>query len=311
MRYLGILFLVLTFFVGGYSSQAFADENKSSINLSENLNNIAQISADNLSKDSLDLNTSLNPQNLNTTAKDLNSSQSANEVQENSLNPQEHSLNSQEINFISLYEQAHIVVKVVIYILCLFSIISWTIFIGKFLQFMVIFSSLQKGVKFIRNLNTLDENGINGLTKELILIAKKEISLSKSQDQALKSRIKHSFEGKISNFLFGKKAILSSLASISSSSPFIGLFGTVWGIMNSFINIASAKTASLAVVAPGIAEALFATALGLGAAIPALLFYNYLTRLAARLSNDLNQIANELYILSDRQISNGFSDDRD
>jgi biopolymer transport protein TolQ len=80
---------------------------------------------------------------------------------------------------------------------------------------------------------------------------------------------------------------MTSLASIGSTAPFVGLFGTVWGIMNSFHAIAAARNTSLAVVAPGIAEALFATALGLIAAIPAVLAYN-------KLSNDLGRYATRL-----------------
>jgi biopolymer transport protein TolQ len=80
---------------------------------------------------------------------------------------------------------------------------------------------------------------------------------------------------------------LSFLASVGSTAPFIGLFGTVWGIMNSFQSIAATKNTSLAVVAPGIAEALFATALGLIAAIPAVIAFN-------KISNDLGRYANRL-----------------
>ena len=80
---------------------------------------------------------------------------------------------------------------------------------------------------------------------------------------------------------------LSFLATVGSTAPFVGLFGTVWGIMNSFQSIAMTKNTSLAVVAPGIAEALFATAVGLFAAIPAVIFYN-------KFSHDLNRFASKL-----------------
>ncbi|EOH3945418.1 MotA/TolQ/ExbB proton channel family protein, partial [Campylobacter jejuni] len=94
------------------------------------------------------------------------------------------------------------------------------------------------------------------------------------------------------------------LASIGASAPFIGLFGTVWGIMNAFIGIANLGNASLAVVAPGIAEALFATAFGLIAAIPAVLFYNYLTRKNLKLMHHLDELANFVYILFHRSYFN-------
>lgn len=90
---------------------------------------------------------------------------------------------------------------------------------------------------------------------------------------------------------------LAYLATISSASPFIGLFGTVWGIMHSFQAIADAKNTSLAVVAPGIAEALFATALGLIAAIPALIFYNILSKKLQDLTNGFDDFATHLNML--------------
>jgi biopolymer transport protein TolQ len=92
------------------------------------------------------------------------------------------------------------------------------------------------------------------------------------------------------------------LASVGSSAPFIGLFGTVWGIMNSFASIAASKNTSLAVVAPGIAEALFATALGLVAAIPAVLAYNKLSGEIGRYGNRLDAFAGEFGAILSRQL---------
>ena len=92
------------------------------------------------------------------------------------------------------------------------------------------------------------------------------------------------------------------LASIGSVSPFVGLFGTVWGIMNSFQSIADSKNTSLAVVAPGIAEALFATALGLAAAIPAVTAYNKFSNDLDKLVNSLEDFAQEFSILIRRKL---------
>ena len=92
------------------------------------------------------------------------------------------------------------------------------------------------------------------------------------------------------------------LATIGSSSPFIGLFGTVWGIMTAFTGIAASKNTSLAVVAPGIAEALFATAIGLVTAIPAVIAYNTLTSDASSLSGRLETFADEFSAILSRQI---------
>ena len=95
---------------------------------------------------------------------------------------------------------------------------------------------------------------------------------------------------------------LSLLATVGSAAPFVGLFGTVWGIMNAFTSIAAAKSTSLAVVAPGIAEALFATALGLLAAIPAVIAYNKLSGDAGRLIGRLEAFADRVSVLLSRQL---------
>jgi len=100
----------------------------------------------------------------------------------------------------------------------------------------------------------------------------------------------------------GLEKRLGFLATVSSASPFIGLFGTVWGIMNSFQSIAASKSTNLAVVAPGIAEALFATALGLLAAIPALLAYNKLSADANKLIARLEGFADEFSTILSRQL---------
>ena len=95
---------------------------------------------------------------------------------------------------------------------------------------------------------------------------------------------------------------LGFLATVGSSAPFIGLFGTVWGIMHSFQSIASSKNTTLAVVAPGIAEALLATAIGLFVAIPATIFYNYLCSEIDSINNKLDDFIGELHSLISRAI---------
>lgn len=95
------------------------------------------------------------------------------------------------------------------------------------------------------------------------------------------------------------------LASVGSTGPFIGLFGTVWGIMNSFIGISKAQTTNLAVVAPGIAEALLATAVGLFAAIPAVLIYNHLARSTGSYLELVSNVAGELMRIVSRDLDRG------
>ena len=101
------------------------------------------------------------------------------------------------------------------------------------------------------------------------------------------------------------------LASVASAGPFVGLFGTVWGIMTSFRSIAASKNTSLAVVAPGIAEALFATAIGLFAAIPALIFYNILSGKVARSQARMESFADEFSSILSRQIDQHVASERD
>ena len=95
---------------------------------------------------------------------------------------------------------------------------------------------------------------------------------------------------------------LNFLASVGSTAPFIGLFGTVWGIMNSFTAIGISQNTSLAVVAPGIAEALFATALGLVAAIPAVLFYNKFNNMLEGINNKLEVFSDEILVIISKEI---------
>ena len=99
-----------------------------------------------------------------------------------------------------------------------------------------------------------------------------------------------------------KRQGLNFLASVGSTAPFIGLFGTVWGIMNSFTAIGISQNTSLAVVAPGIAEALFATALGLVAAIPAVLFFNKFNNMLEILNNKLDVFSDEILVIISKEI---------
>jgi biopolymer transport protein TolQ len=101
------------------------------------------------------------------------------------------------------------------------------------------------------------------------------------------------------------ESYLNFLATVGSTAPFIGLFGTVWGIMNSFTSIATSHNTSLAVVAPGIAEALFATAMGLVAAIPAVVAYNKLSNDMGRYANRLESFADEFNTILSRQLEEG------
>ena len=186
---------------------------------------------------------------------------------------------SADFSLISLFIRADFIVKSVIIILIGCSIYSWAVIIDKIKLFKKInISSEEFEEKFWRSKSA--ETFYNTLP---INIEDPMASLFKETMQnLLKSKSKTNLVEKISGILeIGIEKQMSKidkgfnfLATVGSTAPFIGLFGTVWGIMNSFQSIAISKNTSLAIVAPGIAEALFATALGLLAAIPAVVAYN-------------------------------------
>ena len=119
----------------------------------------------------------------------------------------------------------------------------------------------------------------------------------------LEKRLERTMASTLNKEMEGLEKNINFLATTGSSAPFIGLFGTVWGIMNSFQSIATAKNTSLAIVAPGIAEALLATALGLLAAIPAVIFYNKISGDTNIYSNKLEIFINDFTSILSRQVS--------
>lgn len=215
------------------------------------------------------------------------------------------SIKGDEFSVYSLYKNADLIVKIVICILIFFSIISWSVFIAKIWQFALYNKNLKrelqrlKEIKFLNELKSLKKTSFtNEISAEILDEIHKSNALSNTQKRIL-SRI----ETKISTILNESKNLTAILASIGSSAPFIGLFGTVWGIMNAFIGIANSNDTGLDVVAPGIAEALFATAFGLAAAIPAVLFYNYILRKTTKFANLLDELATMLFVIADRTLN--------
>ena len=190
-----------------------------------------------------------------------------------------------EFTLMSLFFRADLVVKLVILMLFAASIFSWAIIIQKIRLFRNIkklseeFDAIFWSGKSIKEIQAEFLESESFPVKNVFDEALKEIKKSESEKSiaSLPDRLDTVIESSID--LEGEKlsSLFNYLATIGSTSPFIGLFGTVWGIMNSFQSIAISKNTSLAVVAPGIAEALFATALGLLAAIPAVIAYNLFT----------------------------------
>ena len=186
---------------------------------------------------------------------------------------------SADFSIINLFIRADIIVKLVIIILIAASIYSWAIIFEKFRMFKKINqSTLEFEEKFWRSKSA--ETFYNNLPSEME--DPMAMVFKDSMQTVLKSRSKSNLSERLTNIMTTNiekqmsviEKNFTFLATVGATAPFIGLFGTVWGIMNSFQSIAISRNTSLAIVAPGIAEALFATALGLLAAIPAVIAYN-------------------------------------
>ena len=181
----------------------------------------------------------------------------------------------------SLFLRADFVVKFVIILLILSSIFSWALIFEKFKLFKSINKSTEDfekkfwKTKSAESFNNSLPSNSNDPATLIFKAAMVELLKTKRQSAAIQlARVQRVLEIAADNELKKIEKNFTYLATIGSTAPFIGLFGTVWGIMNSFQSIAISRNTSLAIVAPGIAEALFATALGLLAAIPAVVAYN-------------------------------------
>ena len=186
---------------------------------------------------------------------------------------------SADFSITTLFIRADIIVKSVIIILIAASIYSWAIIIDKFRLFKKINKSSQEfedkfwksksAETFYNSLSSNSEDPMTNVFKgsmQVVMKSRSKSNLSERLSSVLEANIEKQMNIIDKNFTF--------LATVGATAPFIGLFGTVWGIMNSFQSIAISRNTSLAIVAPGIAEALFATALGLLAAIPAVVAFN-------------------------------------
>jgi biopolymer transport protein ExbB len=185
----------------------------------------------------------------------------------------------------SMFMSADIVVKAVMIGLAFASLVTWTVFIAKMVELTVVQSRLRGALRKIADSRSLAEAqfalGSSGtILSRFLAAAMREARLSAgiSSDAGVKERAASSFAEIVRAESRRVRLGMGVLATIGATSPFVGLFGTVWGIMNSFIGISKSQTTNLAVVAPGIAEALLATAIGLVAAIPAVIIYNHFSR---------------------------------
>jgi biopolymer transport protein ExbB len=185
----------------------------------------------------------------------------------------------------SMFLAADVIVKAVMVGLAFASLVTWTVFIAKMIELSFVRRKLRTALARIRDARSLAEAQFSLGAKDSVLSAllaaamgEARLSAGISSDEGIKERAASSFAEIVRAEGRRIRTGMGLLASIGATSPFVGLFGTVWGIMNSFIGISKSQTTNLAVVAPGIAEALLATAFGLVAAIPAVIIYNHFAR---------------------------------
>ncbi len=200
-----------------------------------------------------------------------------------------------DFSIYGLVLQADPIVKSVMLMLVLASVACWAIILEKLVRLSLLGRNLKRLERTVRDESPTDAP--RGLVRTLLTAAHSEAEEGASRNETrtdLRARLERAMRSSLRSELHRLEVGLPFLATIGSAAPFIGLFGTVWGIMNSFTSIAQQKDTSLAVVAPGIAEALFATALGLAAAIPAVMAYNMIAVSLGRASNRASGTISEL-----------------
>ncbi|MBY8950478.1 tonB-system energizer ExbB [Pseudomonas carnis] len=208
-----------------------------------------------------------------------------------------------------MYQNADVVVKAVMIGLAIASIITWTIWIAKGFELLGAKRRLRAEIVHLKKATTLKEASETATKKGtlanlLVHDALEEMRLSANtrEKEGIKERVSFRLERLVAACGRNMSSGTGVLATIGSTAPFVGLFGTVWGIMNSFIGIAKTQTTNLAVVAPGIAEALLATALGLVAAIPAVVIYNVFARSIAGYKAQVSDASAEVLLLVSRDL---------
>ncbi|MEL0246446.1 MAG: protein TolQ [Alphaproteobacteria bacterium] len=221
-----------------------------------------------------------------------------------------------DFSIFSMFLQADIVVKIVIIILIFSSIWSWAIIFSKYTSLKNIlidsedfeenFYSSETLSKLSKRLGSQPTHPMESVFFSAMVYFEKIKTGFSNKNNEFKQKfcdnVKKEMEIVINKELSTLEKGLNFLASVGSTAPFIGLFGTVWGIMNSFTAIGISQNTSLAVVAPGIAEALFATALGLVAAIPSVLFFNKFNTMLENISNKLDVFSEEIILIISKEI---------
>ncbi len=210
-----------------------------------------------------------------------------------------------------MYQNADNVVKTVMIGLVIASVITWALFFSKGIEILIARCRLKDETKAIAQVKSLDEavsiaDGFkaNSITRMLLneAVSERTLSVNSTDLSGTKERTAFRLERAVAAISRYMGRGNGYLATIGAISPFVGLFGTVWGIMNSFIGIAHSQTTNLAVVAPGIAEALLATAIGLIAAIPAVVIYNIFARMINNYRGQVGDTAAQAALLLGRDL---------
>jgi biopolymer transport protein ExbB len=216
-----------------------------------------------------------------------------------------------------MFMAADIVVKAVMVGLAFASVLTWTIWFAKALELMVARRRMRRAIEKLAQAKSWSEANIRTKKREggiAALLRATDTELRMSADALSPSGVKERIASRLERLeaAAGRQMIRGTgiLATIGATAPFVGLFGTVWGIMNSFIGISKSHTTNLAVVAPGIAEALLATALGLVAAIPAVVMYNMFSRWIAGYRALHADAAAEILRIISRDLDRGAFDER-
>ena len=219
-----------------------------------------------------------------------------------------------DFSLFALFWRATVVVKIVMIILIVASFWSWSIIFQKFINFRIARSNTDRFEANFFSGDPLDElyekikDKPKGSAERIFVAGMMEWGRSQRSDGGMipgaPSRMERTMEVAIVREIEKLNNGLTFLATVGSIAPFIGLFGTVWGIKNAFEQIAISQSTNLAVVAPGIAEALVATALGLLAAIPAVVFYNKLSSDSERITARYDSFAGEFSTILSRQMEN-------
>lgn len=218
----------------------------------------------------------------------------------------------QDLTAWGMFVTADWVVKAVIVGLAVASVVTWTVLVAKSMELRKATADQRQAFAAVDSARSLAEAAKLPASADSPLIAAALAELKLSADalddrEGVKERIASRFD-RIEAAL-GRRMTrgTSPLATIGATAPFVGLFGTVWGIMNSFVGIAASQTTNLAVVAPGIAEALLATALGLVAAIPAVVIYNHFARQIAAYKALVGDTSAAVLRLVSRDLSRGMA----